>query len=82
MDEENLEEEIEEKQVIFTKGDVWIYDTVFNFWMEIRYENNLNSASFKRRMTHSCNIWKEKLFIFGGILENNDISGELMIFQL
>lgn len=48
--------------------------------MEIRYDNNPNSANFKRRMTHSCNIWKEKLFIFGGILETNDISGELIIF--
>jgi hypothetical protein len=48
--------------------------------MEVRYDNNPNSSSFKRRMTHSCNVWKERLFIFGGMVGNNDISGELMIF--
>lgn len=50
--------------------------------MEIRYENNNKSAIFKSRMTHSCNVWKDDLFIFGGILENNSTSGELMIFKL
>ena len=50
--------------------------------MEIKYEDNPRSTNFNHRMAHSCSVLTDKLFVFGGMLKNNEVSGELIIFQL
>ncbi len=64
------------------QDDVWIYDTELNYWTEINPMANKNSAFFRPRLTHVCNVWKSQLFLFGGIVMMNDLLDELMILEL
>ncbi len=61
---------------------MWVYDTELNYWNEINPTVNKNSALFRPRLTHVCNVWKDQLFLFGGIVMMNDLLDELMILQL
>ena len=60
-------------------NDVWLYNISSKNWTELKASN---SFIFESRFCHSCSVFGEKLFVFGGMKNSDDTLDTLSILSL
>jgi N-acetylneuraminic acid mutarotase len=62
-------------------NDIWVYDVMENVWSEVAATNK---NFFKPRSCFTANLYKNKVFVFGGIVSLNSFrpSDEFCVLSL
>ena len=61
-----------------TLNDMWIFDIEKKEWLKIDQRGQVP----KPRAGHSMNLYKGKIFMFGGLIEVTQESSELFVFDI
>ena len=57
-------------------NDIWVFDIDKNIWHEIKPQNSISA-----RMAHVCYCYKDSVFIFGGMSQDQVVKSDLAILK-
>jgi N-acetylneuraminic acid mutarotase len=57
-------------------NDIWVFDIDKNIWHEIKPQNSISA-----RMAHVCYCYKDSVFVFGGMAQDQVVKSDLAILK-